>query len=245
MNTNFILTKGELISPYRRALLSAQKFAHIVLWYGRDAPNIDGIDVECRKVDVPTWLENQPANEIYSYLSYKLARRYGGLFAGLDTISFRPAFDLLGDKEIVVSRDVPDYNTTCVHPYNDTFICEPQSKLMWHICESARQKILKGGLEWGQIGPMHLTKFVQNYPDKMVGAPFGALNGLEGSTVWKWYCSLEKPPANCRILHCYATAYPELFYQEDIEAWVRTHPDFYNAVQSAPCYPKVDPAIYI
>ena len=243
MNVNFVLTGGSLIEPYRRAIKSAEVHnAPIVLWHVGDRPDID---VACRKVDVPTWLENQPANVIYSYLAYKLARRYGGMWLGLDIISFRSAFHLLGSHEIVVSRDVPDDDTAVEHKYNDNFLCQPSSKIIWEICETAKQKILQGGLQWGAVGPVHLTKFVQRYPDKMVGASFGALNGFSGSTIWKWYCSIQKPPANCCTLHCYATAYPELFYREDIAEWVQNHPDFFEAVKNAPCYPKVDPAIYI
>jgi hypothetical protein len=177
---------------------------------------------------------------IYSYSAYQIARRYGGLYLGLDTLSIRPAFDLLGDKEIVVSTDVPDDNTTCVHRWNDNFVCQPSSQVMWEICETAKQKILNGRLGWGDIGPIHLSRFVQNYPDKVAGAPFPALCGFEGSTIWKFYLGIEPPPVGTRVLHLFASAYKELFYDGDIAAWARKYPDFAQYAKSD----KVDPMIF-
>jgi hypothetical protein len=241
MTVNFILTKGQLIKPYKRAIKSAQRHqSPIILWYGGEKPDMKGVDAEARRVNVPTWLEDKPGCVIWDYLAYYLAYKRGGLFLGLDSHTIASAMDLLGDKEVVVSRDVPDDNHTCIHPFNNQFICLPDSAVMFEIRAAAKQRIRSGFLDHGSTGPALLTWFVDKYSDKMAGAPFPALCGFEGSFIWKFYLGVEPPPEGTRVLHLFASAYKELFYNGDIDTWIRQHPYLSDFATAS----NVDPAIY-
>ncbi len=245
MVTHFILTKGELIPQYKRAIRSAQVHGgHIILWHSGYEPDLTGVDAEPRKFNIPAWLQNSPGYEIFDWVVYDLAYRHGGLFLQLDTYSLRPAGDLLGDKEIVVSRDVPNDNWTCKHPWNNIFVCQADSKILYDMRAAAKTRIKAGGTVLGDTGPALLTDFVWHNPDKMAGAPFPALCGWEGSYIWQFYCGMEKPKDSVRVIHLFSTAYPELFYDGDIEAWLTTHPDFSWVRQFTTAWPKVDPVIF-
>ncbi len=241
MKTNFILSKGPLIKQYKRALKSAERHEQpIVLWYGDDKPDVSGLDVETKKLEIPAWLQSAPPAAIFDWLGYDLGYKYGGLYLGLDTHTVASATDLLGDKEIVVSRDVPDDEHHCIHPYNNHIICQPGSEVMFKIRAACKRRILSGFLSHGDTAPALLTDFVRRYPDKIVGAPFPALCGWEGSYIWKFYLGVEPPPPGTRVIHLFASAYRELFYDDDIDSWVRMNPFFGQWAQG----PKVDPAIF-
>jgi hypothetical protein len=189
---------------------------------------------------VPMWLHDKPGCVIWDWLAYKLAYQFGGLFLGLDSHTVASAVDLLGDKEIVVSRDVPDAESHCRHPYNNQFICQPGSEVVFKIRAAAKQRILGGFMSHGDTGPALLTSFVDKYPDQIAGCPFPELCGFEGSLIWEFYLGVRPPPSNTRVIHLFAGAYPALFYDNDIDTWIRMHPDFAKYAKS----PKVDPTIF-
>ncbi len=154
------------------------------------------------------------------------------MFLGLDTISLRPALDLL-TKELCVSLDVPWADYTGVereidHPFSMHLIAEEGCSLVYDLYEEAIYRMTHwppSQKRWGYTGPAMLTSFVLSNLDRVDIPPFPTLCGFEGSYVWKWYLGIEEPPPETRVLHLFSSAYPELF-RGDPEAWLDLHPDF-------------------
>jgi hypothetical protein len=248
MNVHFILTKGPLHPQYRRAIESAEVHGRpITLWHCDGLPDINMLtnyeQVTCRKLFLPDWLKNQQGCVIYDYLAYKIGYEEGGLLLGLDTLSVRPAFDLLSDDcEVVLSRDVPDCNWTCEHPFNNIFLCHEGSRAARLMMNTAETIIRTGIRSWGTTGPAMLTQFVREYPT-VRGAPFPALCGWEGSTIWKFYLGLEKPSPDTRVIHLFSSAYPELFWRGRVDEFRERYPNLVD-YDALPTYPYVDPQIY-
>lgn len=213
---HFFLTRGKLRWQYRRALETARVHeAPIILWHQGeigDAP--DG--VEARRLDVPSWLENAHASTIYDVSALKTLYEHGGMALGLDSISLRPAFDLLGDAEAMCGSDVPfvdgRYMSELGHevadPFNNHLIARVGSAVVGEMLEEAWKRVVDADQRWGATGPLLLTEFACS--GRLAVAPFPALCGWEGSYIWRFYQG-EQPTPDVRVVHLFSSAYPAEF----------------------------------
>lgn len=215
---HFILTGDELTRQYRRAIETAAVHGQPrVLWFCGERPDPpDG--VECRRLFVPFPVpEGTPDAHVWDVLAYHLLFSCGGTCLGLDTISVRPLEPLEPGKDLGVGMDVPDFpyfhpdhRHWVDHPYNNNGISAPKgSSLAGWLYEEARLRLHRGG-SWGDTGPALLTEIVQRNRDRVQIAPFPQLCGWEGSHTWRFYDG-EPPGPDVRVIHLFATAYPERF----------------------------------
>lgn len=227
---HFILTAGELRPQYRRGLESAAIHgAPVILWHTGQAPEVE---VETRPLAIPSWLAGEHPAHIADPLLLQLLYEHGGMFLGLDTISIRPALDLL-TKELAVSLDVPwaDYvgsERHIDHPFSMHLIGEQGSYLIGELYDEACHRVktwAPSQKRWGYTGPALLTSYVLSNLDRVDIPPFPTLCGWEGSFIWRYYLGLEQPSPETRVIHLFSSAYPELF-AGDIDGWLRRHPEF-------------------
>jgi hypothetical protein len=235
---HFILTAGQLVPRYREGLESARVHgADIILWHvERERPEVEIEGVEVRRLKRPSWLEGEHPSHQADPLLLGVLYDYGGLFLGLDTLSLRPALDLL-TRELCVSLDVPwaDYvgsEREIDHPFSMHLLAQPESPLVGELYDEAKKRITTwppSQKTWGYTGPAILTDVVMRNLDRVDIPPFPTLCGFEGSYIWKWYLGLEQPPPETRVLHLFSSAYPEL-WAGDNEAWLDRHPAFRHLV---------------
>lgn len=226
---HFILTGGELTPRYRRAIVSAGiHMAPITLWYAGSRPDTRGLDIEVRPIALPTISENglHPAH-LWDVLAFKVGCEEGGLVLGLDTISVRPALDLLGDYDLVCSRDFSEAEMASgitISPYTMTFVACQGSEIVREMYEEAQRRALEDSEVWGFTGPEVLRTFAERYPDRVVGAPYPALCGWNSRYIWRFYMGLERPHENTRIIHLFSQGEPEL-WAGDYASFIAKHSD--------------------
>ena len=244
---HFLLTKGDLTWQYERAIKSAEVHGEqIALWYDEPFQGAwRASNAYMFPLKVPSWLKEKGYHPSYTYdyLSLKLLLENGGMALGLDTISVKPAMDLLGEYELCVSCDVPfeDYvlqTRPIKHPFSMHMIAQKDSDVVAELLEECEKRLRSGrvtwedgttkDLEWGDSGPGLLTEIVLSHPEKATWAPFPALCGWEGSYIWKYYCGLDEPSEDVRVIHLFSSAYPTLFEggPRAVEDWVLELPDF-------------------
>jgi len=162
--------------------------------------------VQTRALTVPDWIKNHPvklANVKDLYL-WRIMRRWGGLYLDLDTVSIRPAWDLLR-HDIVVSDEGHEE-----HPYNCAATLGRAGAKLFHWMERACYRMLKGGVErWGSLGPHLLTEAIRKFPLSFDIAPQGVLNGWrEGDR--SWFNGAPVSDGTC-VVHLYSSNWMELF----------------------------------
>lgn len=213
MTVHFFLTHGDLTWQYRRALDTARVHgAPVVLWYVGNRP--DG-DYDMRPIHVEPWLRDASPQVLYDVLALQTLYEHGGMTLGLDSISVRPALNLLpAGKDLVVCSDVPfidgEYRSALgwpvADPFNNHLIAARRSGVVAAMLGEAKRRLGKGDSRWGATGPLLLTEFVHTYPKRIVVAPFPSLCGWEGSYIWRFYQG-EEPGPDVRVIHLYSSAY--------------------------------------
>lgn len=236
MQVNFILTSGPLTPEYCRAIRSAKVHgAPIVLWHCGPRPDVTGLDVHLAPIAIPDWLHPQNQCHIYDVLAYHIAYVHGGMVLGIDTISVRPAWDLLGDADVVLSRDWPATRVGDVegnaanlaYPYNNNFIAKQGSDGALALFTEAKRRIINDPEIWGTTGPWMLSQFVDG--KRIIGAPFPALCGWAPGYVWRFYLGLETPGPDVRVIHLCSSAYRAL-YERRYDDWARENPAYAGLV---------------
>lgn len=210
MHVHFILTAGDLNPCYRRAIRSARVHGlPIVLWHAGERPDLTGLEVEPRQIEIPPWLSSKKQAHIFDVLGYKIGAEHGGMVLGLDTISLRPALDLLGDSDVVVSTDWPEQDQIAFpNRYNNNFIARPNSMGAQILYVESVRRVMNEPEEWGYTGPILLTDFVKR--GRVQAAPYPALCGWAPGYIWRFYLGLERPHPETRVIHLCRTAYIDL-----------------------------------
>lgn len=226
MNTvHFILTRGDLIPDYRRALRTAKVHGReIVLWYVGKKPDPEP-DVFFEQIEVPWWLKGQQEAHIYDVLAYEIAYHHGGLILGLDTISLKPAWDLMTTEDLVVSEDWPKVDQVAWPDcYNNNFLAKKGTDVVARLHEEAKGRVINPSTKpWGYTGPLLLTDFVRNNPGKVGYAPYPALCGWSPGYIWRFYLGMERPTEDTRVIHLCRTAYIALA-EKRYDDWAKTYP---------------------
>jgi hypothetical protein len=212
---HFFLTWGELRWQYRRALETAKVHgAPIILWYLGPEPDVPE-GVEPLRLVVPPGLQDAHPATLYDICALKKLFEHGGMALGLDSISVRPAFDLLGNAEVMVGSDVPlqiirgyvsELGQVVSDPFNNHIIARAGSHVLWEMYEAALARAKD--TRWGATGPLLMTEFVHR--GDVAVAPFPTLCGWEGSYIWRFYDG-EEPGPDVRVIHLFSSAYPEQF----------------------------------
>lgn len=183
-----------------------------IIWCAEPLPIAQPFEVEfshlvtTRELDVPEWIKQHQvklANVKDLYL-WKIMGEYGGLYLDLDTVSIRPAWDLL-EHDIVVSSEGHEE-----HPYNCAVTLGRAGAEVFRAMERACEKMLDNGVKrWGSLGPHLLTEIKRAFPDSFDVAPQGVLNGWrEGDRAW---FNGEPVKQITRVIHLYSSNWMELF----------------------------------
>lgn len=165
--------------------------------------------VVTRELFVPAWLKQHPvklANVKDLYL-WKIMWRWGGLYLDLDTVSIRPAWDLL-KHDIVVSSEGHEE-----HPYNCAVTLGRARADVFGALHRSCYKLLRDGVtRWGSLGPHLLTDIKRAFPDSFDVAPQGVLNGWrEGDRSW---FNGEPVKTITRVIHLYSSNWMDLFLSD-------------------------------
>jgi len=212
---HFIHLGGPILPQHRRAMETAQVHgAQIICWadeisVARDLPDL----VETRPLYVAPDLRAhpiQPAN-VKDLFMWRILNNHGGMYLDMDTISLRPAWDLL-TAGISVSREYhPD--SSHPHPYNSAVVmaqCCHNPALLW-LARQAKLLLDAGVHEWGAIGPHLLTQAVAEFPDEFSIAPYRALNGWSYHDIQDYYDDPRDPGEDVRVIHLYSSSYRTQF----------------------------------
>lgn len=162
--------------------------------------------VMTRELFVPDWIKRHQvklANVKDLYL-WKIMWRSGGLYLDLDTVSIRPAWDLL-KHDIVVSAEGHE-----VHPYNCAVTLGRAGADVFRALHRSSYEMLRDGVRrWGSLGPHLLTEIKRAFPDSFDVAPQGVLNGWrEGDRSWFHGEPVKKIT---RVIHLYSSNWMDLF----------------------------------
>lgn len=213
---HFIYLGGEFCWQHLRAVKTARRHgAPIVLWSATSyVPGYGEIpDVEVRPLDLPDWLRDHPIQlaNVKDLFAWRILYEHGGLYLDLDTISLRPAWDLL-TADVCVSTEAPS-GETWEHPYNSAVVLARKGApvLDWMRCE-AEEFLSQGESRWGKTGPHLLTGFVDAHPETFSPAPFGALNGWSYHTIGDYYANPRNPGVECRVIHLYSSDHLDEFH---------------------------------
>ncbi len=207
---HFIYLGGPFTWQHWRAVETAKvhEADETVIWCAEPLPDHDGFShpVVTRDIVLPDWLKQHPvklANVKDLYL-WKIMWRHGGLYLDLDTVSVKPAWDLL-ERDIVVSHEGHEE-----HPYNCAVTLGRPGAEVFRALYGACARMLRDGVtRWGSLGPHLLTKIKRAFPASFDVAPQGVLNGWpEGDTAWFNDAPVK---AITRVIHLYSSNWVELF----------------------------------
>jgi hypothetical protein len=219
---HFVYLGGPFLWQHWRAIETAKIHdAPIVVWHSEEptGEHWDAIDPDVRTIPLesPAWLRDhpiQPANDkdlwAWSLLWWGGPRGNSvGLYLDLDTISLRPAWDLL-TRDVCVSREhEPGFDAG--HPYNSAVVIgRAGAPTLLELRDRASDILDSGETRWGKCGPHLLTEVVAAYPDAFDVAPFGALNGWRDDTIYRYYEG-ERPGPDVRVVHLFSSSRMDSF----------------------------------
>ncbi len=165
-----------------------------------------------RRLNPERWLLEHPIKlaNVKDVIAYLILYDEGGMYLDLDTISLRPAWDVL-ENDLAVSREYhPD--DTHPHPHNTAAMVARQGSPVLKIAhDRAASMLLDGEETWGAIGPHLMTDLVAEFPDKIDVAPYRALNGWSYHTIQDYYDEPRDPGYPVRVIHLYSSSYRTQF----------------------------------
>ena len=219
---HFIHLGGELRPQHWRAVKTAAVHERpIWFWTVRDVVS-EMPGVEIRHLHVRKWLRDHPIKlaNVKDYYAYTLLRTFGGMYLDLDTISLRPAWDLLPKgKDLCVSTE---YHPDDPHPNrnNSAVMIARQNADVLHSLEADAIGLLRKGEDvWGAIGPHLVSGYAMLHPDVIEQAPYRALNGWSYHTIQDYYDDPRDPGEPVRVIHLYSSSYLTQFENDQ---WMPT-----------------------
>ena len=191
-----------------RALETARVHdAPIIIWTNRmpgETPPMLGY--EFRELHVPRWLLNHPIRlaNVKDYYAYRILRAHGGIYLDFDTISLRPAWDLL-TADVCMSTEFPE-DQPAGAPYNTAVILAVYgAPILLHLEMEALTMLRDGEDTWGAIGPHLISKIARQKPEEFSPAPYRALNGWSYHQIDDYYDNPRDPGEDCRVIHLYSS----------------------------------------
>jgi hypothetical protein len=161
------------------------------------------------------WLLNHPIRlaNVKDAIAYVILFDEGGMYLDLDTISLRPAWDLL-EHDLCVSAEYHPAESH-PHPYNTAAMIARQGSPVLKIAhDRAQSMLLDGESTWGAIGPHLMTDLVADFPEKIDVAPFPVLNGWSYHAIGDYYANPRDPGEDVRVIHLYSSDHLGEFYAD-------------------------------
>ncbi len=207
---HFIYLGGPFTWQHWRAVETAKvhEADETTIWCAEPLPEHEPFSYEVirKPLSVPDWILQHSIgfSNIKDPCQWEIMGRYGGLYLDLDTVSIRPAWDLL-EHDIVVSNEGHEE-----HPYNCAVALGRAGADVFQAMYQASLEMMRGGVRrWGSMGPHLLTEMKRTFPDSFDIAAPGVLNGWrEGDQSW---FNGEPVKAVTRVIHLYSSNWMELF----------------------------------
>ncbi len=211
---HFIQIGADWCWQYNRALVTAQVHdAPIILWTDNMPLELPPLmPVEFRPLDIPDWMRelDVPTVAIKDVYAYRVLHEHGGIFLDLDTISLRPAWDLLTD--LTVSTEFPK-DDEAGRRYNTAVMLGRRGAPVLKAIAGAAEVMLRAGLAtWGALGPHLVSDWP--YEGEIFGAPYRALNGWSYHTIGDYYDNPRDPGEEVRVIHLYSSDHREQFLED-------------------------------
>ena len=212
VSVHFFLTGGSLTPQYRRALSTAEVHDdEIVLWYTDRRAEVEGVTL--RQAAIPDWLAHSHPQTKFNYLALATLYEHGGMAFGLDSISLRPAHDLLPEgKQLAVARGFPE-GSPAPDPFQTDYVALAGAEAIPAMLDELERRVVTEAhvelavTEGGATGPLLLTRHVLDNPATVAQVPFPALCGWEYGEAWRFYAG-EEPGEDVRVIQLYASGYP-------------------------------------
>ena len=221
---HFIYLGGDFLWPHRRAVMTALVHdAPITMWCatepsGEEWDELEG-EVEVRELPCAAYLHHPIGlANIKDRFAWQILYEHGGLYLDLDTVSFRPCWDLLTRDVCVSLEHGPDSEYESGedrgHPYNSAVVIGRMgSEALADLADRADTILSSGESRWGKCGPHLLSDVVAEYPDRFDIAPFGVLNGYRDGTAIRYYNG-QRPGPDVRVAHLFSSSRFHLFEQD-------------------------------
>jgi hypothetical protein len=213
---HFIHLGGVLQWQHWRAIKTAKVHGGPILLHTVEdvEPQVPGVGI--RFLHPHPWLLEHPIQlaNVKDFYAWSILLENGGMYLDLDTISLRPAWDLLGDADICVSREFPE-GQEAGEPYNSAAVIAKRQTgvLSWLLGRSA-ELLFQGEDTWGALGPHLLTKAERALPDAFSIAPYRALNGWSYHSIGDYYANPRDPGEDVRVIHLYSSDHLGEFYAD-------------------------------
>jgi len=213
---HFIYLGGPFLPQHVRAIKTARRHdAPIILWSAipGELPKLP--DVEIRPLGLPQWLRDHPIQlaNVKDYYAYGILREHGGIYLDLDTISLRPAWDLLpADKDLLVSTEYPENDDHPVRNNSAVMIARQDAPVLFGLEDGALATLRAQEATWGAIGPTLVSRYAESRLSAVIEqAPYRALNGWSYHSIQDYYDNPRDPGEPVRIIHLYSSSYRTQF----------------------------------
>lgn len=199
---------GEWFPQYTRAVKTARRHdAPIIIWTDEPVPTIP--DVEVRPLLFHPLYRGHPIGlaNVKDYYAYGILRQHGGIYLDLDTISLRPAWDLLpAGKDLLISTEYPE-NDPHENRNNSAVMIAREGAPVLHGLEDEAFKMLQEGVSiWGAIGPHLVSRYASSRLAAVIEqAPYRALNGWSYHSIGDYYNRPRDPGEPVRVIHLYSS----------------------------------------
>lgn len=214
MTAHFIWLGGEWRWQHMRAIDTASRVhGPVTLWMANppeEQPRM--FPARIVPLELPDWLRDHPIRlaNVKDWYAYGILHEHGGIYLDFDTISLRPAWDLLPDgKQLLVSTE---YHPDDDHPVRNNsavMIGRADGDVLRVLAETALDMLGRGEDEWGAIGPHLVSEAALARPDEVEQAPYRALNGWSYHDIGDYYREPRDPGEDVRVIHLYSSDHPE------------------------------------
>lgn len=168
--------------------------------------------VDVRPLRVPAWLTEHPIQlaNVKDYYAYRILREHGGMYLDFDTITLRPAWDLL-TADVCMSTEFPPGDEGG-EPFNTAVVLAKQGAPILLELEMEAYRLLTDGEDtWGALGPHLISRIARANPTPFSPAPYRALNGWSYHSIQNYYDDPRDPGEDVRVIHLYSSSYRTQF----------------------------------
>ncbi|HEY1309300.1 MAG TPA: glycosyltransferase [Vicinamibacterales bacterium] len=206
---HFIHLGGALVWQNLRAVVTAHVHGGPICWWGVDPREVPG-NVEYEHIRLPRWQRDHPVQlaNVKDFYAYSILHEHGGIYLDMDTISLRPAWDLL-TADVCPATDFPDTDTS--HPRHNTFalLGRKGAPVLRELAGAAEDLLREGCSDWGALGPSLISAFIEADPAPFSPSPYLSLSGWSYHTIDDYYREPRDPGEPCRVIHLYSSDHPE------------------------------------
>lgn len=171
--------------------------------------------VDVRPIRVPDWLLEHPIQlaNVKDYYAYGILREHGGMYLDFDTITLRPAWDLLPEgKGLLVSTEYPETDDHPVRNNSAVMIARQDAPVLFGLEDAALATLKAGEATWGAIGPTLVSRYAESWLGAAIEqAPYRALNGWSYHSIQDYYDNPRDPGEEVRVIHLYSSSYRTQF----------------------------------